>query len=64
MGKDILTLITIDSIYQKANELIKHNYPLLGDDYIKRSTVEYVVLAIILLDKGIKKCNSISKTKS
>lgn len=50
-GQSKLSLITIDSIHQKANELMFQQYPLLGKNYIKRGMVQFVVKAIIELDK-------------
>ncbi len=48
------TLITLDAIHQKANELMFEEYPLQGKESIKRSQVQFIVKAIILLDKEEK----------
>ena len=48
------TLITLDAIHQKANELMFWEYPLQGKGSIKRGQVQFIVKAIILLDKEEK----------
>ena len=56
----MITIITIDNIREKANELVFKDYPLQGKNSITRSQVEFVVKAIILLDREEKNEDSSS----